>query len=174
MNKIMKAETIFLVFDLFLFFQCLAFIKRQSHERLPLNPRNPWPPRVSKIRILLTLSVRKVIQDHWALVTTIYFTSGQSLQMIICKRSNPLDDHLQEAGSSPWSFASGQILRIIICKWPVNPDDHLQGLFFFQMIICKRPDPPDDQLQEAGSSKSLALTHPILSRFTQSLDDFEP
>ena len=96
----MKAETIFLVFDLFLFFQCLAFTKRQSHERLPLNPRNPWPPRVSKIRILWTLSVRKVIQDHWALVTTIYSTSGQSLQMIICKRSNPLDDHLQEAGSS--------------------------------------------------------------------------
>ena len=100
MNKIMKAETIFLVFDLFLFFQCLAFTKRQSHERLPLNPRNPWPPRVSKIRILWTLSVRKVIQDHWALVTTIYSTSGESLQMIICKRSNPLDDHLQEAGSS--------------------------------------------------------------------------
>ena len=100
MNKIMKAETIFLVFDLFLFFQCLAFTKRQSHERLPLNPRNPWPPRVSKIRILWTLSVRKVIQDHWALVTTIYSTSGQSLQMIICNRSNPLDDHVQEAGSS--------------------------------------------------------------------------
>ena len=28
------------------------------------------------------------------------FARGQSLQMIICKKSVPLDDHLQEAGTS--------------------------------------------------------------------------
>ena len=83
--------------------------------------------------------------------------------MITCQRPDAPDDHLQEAGSSGWSFASGQILRMIICKWPVPPDDHLQvagsaGWSFARgrirwMIICKRPDPPDDHLQEAGSSR---------------------
>ena len=56
--------------------------------------------------------------------------------MIICKRPDPSDDHLQEsgppsdhlqkAGSSRRSFAKGQILRMIICKRSAPPDDHLQ------------------------------------------------
>ena len=71
------------------------------------------------------------------------------------------DDHLQEVGSSGWSFARGQIFLMIICKRPNPPDDHLQmagpsGWSFargqiLRMIICKRPDPPDDYLQGAGS-----------------------
>ena len=36
--------------------------------------------------------------------------------LIICKWPVPQDDHLQEAGSSRWSFARGQILRMIICN----------------------------------------------------------
>ena len=43
------------------------------------------------------------------------FVRDQSLQMIICKRPDPQDDHLQEARSSGWSFAKGWILRMIIC-----------------------------------------------------------
>ena len=53
------------------------------------------------------------------------FARGRSLQMIICKRPDPLDDHLQVAGSSRWSFESGRILRMIICERPDYPDDHL-------------------------------------------------
>ena len=66
--------------------------------------------------------------------------------MIICKRPTPLDDHLQDTGSSIWSFARGWFLRVIICKRPVPPDDHLQEMgpskWSFarskplQMIIC--------------------------------------
>ena len=36
--------------------------------------------------------------------------------MIICKKPVPLDDHLQEAGPSRWSFARGWFLWMIICK----------------------------------------------------------
>ena len=82
--------------------------------------------------------------------------------MIICKRPDLRDDHLQEIGSSIWSVARGRILQIIICKWLVHPDDHLQEACFskwsfargpiLRMIICRRPDPLDDQLQEACPS----------------------
>ena len=58
--------------------------------------------------------------------------------MIIFKRPDPLDDHLQDAGSSRWSFARGWILL----------DDHLQearssrwsfaSRWILRMIICKR------------------------------------
>ena len=41
------------------------------------------------------------------------------------KRPAPLDDHLQEASPSEWSFARGRPLWVIICKGPVPPDDHL-------------------------------------------------
>ena len=81
-------------------------------------------------------------------------------RMIICKRLDPPDDHLQEAGSSGWPFASGWSLQIIICKRTDPPDDHLQwagpsrwsfasGRILW-MIICKRPDSPDDHFQEWG------------------------
>ena len=94
--------------------------------------------------------------------------------MIICKRLDPPDDHLQKAGSSRWSFARGRILWMIICKWPDPPDDHLQEagssrLSFasgqiLRMIICKRPDPQDDHLKEAVSSLSpLNLPYPPFS-----------
>ena len=93
-------------------------------------------------------------------------------QMIIYTRLVPPDDHLQDTGSSGWSFARGQSLQMIICKWPNPPDDHLQvagssgwsfvrGRFsrwpfargqILRMIICEKPDPLDDHLQEAGSS----------------------
>ena len=46
--------------------------------------------------------------------------------MIICKRPDPPDDHLQVACPSIWSFASSWILQMIICKWPSPPYDHLQ------------------------------------------------
>ena len=45
---------------------------------------------------------------------------------IICKRPVPLDDHLQKAGPSGWSFARGRPIWMIICNRPVPPDDHLQ------------------------------------------------
>ena len=46
--------------------------------------------------------------------------------MIICKRPDPPNDHLQEARSSRWSFARGQIPRMIFCNRPDPPVDHLQ------------------------------------------------
>ena len=79
--------------------------------------------------------------------------------MIICKRPDPPDDHLQEAGSSGWSFERDWILQMIICERPDPPDDHLQeagssrwSFTSGRMIICKKLDPLDDHLQEAGSS----------------------
>ena len=48
--------------------------------------------------------------------------------MIICKRPNPPDDHLQEASSSRWSFARGWSIRMNICKRQVPPDAHLHFL----------------------------------------------
>ena len=42
------------------------------------------------------------------------FVRGQSLYMIICKRPDPLGDHLQVACPSNWSFARGWILQMII------------------------------------------------------------
>ena len=47
-------------------------------------------------------------------------------RMIICKRPVPMDDRLQEAGPSGWSFARGWSLRIIICEELVPPNDRLQ------------------------------------------------
>ena len=41
------------------------------------------------------------------------------------KRPAPLDDHLQEASPSGWSFARGRPHWVIICKRPVPPDDNL-------------------------------------------------
>ena len=96
----------------------------------------------------------------------------QSLRMIIYKRPDSPDDHLQEARSSGWSFARGRPLCMMMCKSlappddhgkrPDPPDDHLQKPGssawsiargrILRMIICKKPDPPDDHLQEAGSS----------------------
>ena len=66
---------------------------------------------------------------------------GRTLQMIGCKRKDPLDYHLQVAGLSTWSFARGCFFQMIICKRRI-----------LRMIIWGRPDPLDDQLQEAGSS----------------------
>ena len=43
-------------------------------------------------------------------------------QMIICKRPDPPDDHLQEASPSGWWFARGRPLWMIICKRPAPPD----------------------------------------------------
>ena len=81
-------------------------------------------------------------------------------RMIICKRPILLNDHLQEAGPSRWSFAIGQSLQMIICKRPVPLDDHLQeagpSRWSFargrplRMFSCKGLIPPDDQLQGAG------------------------
>ena len=48
------------------------------------------------------------------------------LRMVFCKRLVPPYDHLQEAGSSIWSFARGRIPCMIFCKRPDPPDDHLQ------------------------------------------------
>ena len=83
-------------------------------------------------------------------------------EQLVLERSARLNDHLQMASTSRWSFARGRILQMIICKRPVPPDDHLQiarpsGWSFargriLRMIICKRPVPPDDHLQEARSS----------------------
>ena len=93
--------------------------------------------------------------------------------MIICKRSGSRDDHLQEAGSSGWSFAKGQPLWTIICKRPASPDDHPQeagpsgqslakaspsGWSFargrsLRMILCKSPATLDDYLQEANNNR---------------------
>ena len=85
--------------------------------------------------------------------------------MIICKRPVHLDDHLQEACPSGWSFARGRRIQMIICKRPVHQDDYLQEAGQFRwsfakgrsirMIICKRPDNSDDHLREAGSSRWL-------------------
>ena len=82
--------------------------------------------------------------------------------MIICEGLDLLDNHLQVARSSKWSFAQGQILQMIICKGPDLLDNHLQvarssgwslkrGKILL-MIICKRPVPPDVHLKEARSS----------------------
>ena len=90
--------------------------------------------------------VIRMTSDGWS------FLRGQSLQMIICKRTEPLNDHLQEAESSGWSFAIGPSLHMIICIWPDPPDDHLRDRILW-MIICNWPDPPDDYFQEAGSSE---------------------
>ena len=67
------------------------------------------------------------------------FVRGQSLRMVICKRPDPPDDHLQKtvssrwsfarAGSSRWSFASGRIFRMKICH---------------HVIICHLLDAPHD------------------------------
>ena len=84
--------------------------------------------------------------------------------MIICKRPDPPDDHLQEARSSGWSLASGLSLQMIPGRWPI--------LWILMMIICKRPDPPidhlkeqdpqDDHLQEARSSRWSLASERIL------------
>ena len=70
--------------------------------------------------------------------------------------------HLQESGSSRWSYARGQSLPIIIFNRLAPLDDHLQeagpsGWSFarvrpLQMTICKRPVPPDHHFQEASPS----------------------
>ena len=54
------------------------------------------------------------------------FARGWSLRIIIFKRLAPLDDHLQEAGPSGWSFARVRPLQMTICKRPVPPDHHFQ------------------------------------------------
>ena len=48
------------------------------------------------------------------------------LQMIICKRPVPLDDHFKEAGPFGWSFVRGRPLPMIICRRLAVLDDHLQ------------------------------------------------
>ena len=63
-----------------------------------------------------------------------------------------LDDHLQEACPSGWSFARVWPLKMIICKRPVPPDHDLQEAGPLRMIIYKSSAPPDDHLQEVGSS----------------------
>ena len=88
--------------------------------------------------------------------------------MIICKRPDPPDDHLQVARSSGWSFQRGRVLRMIICKRQDPQDGHLQeacsskwsfaSSWILRMIICKWPDPPDDHLKEAGSSATPTPT----------------
>ena len=92
--------------------------------------------------------------------------------MIICKRSFHLDDHLQKADPSRWSFARGWFIQMIICKRLVDQDDHFKRLVHpnnhlqevvlswwsfakgrsIQMIICKRLIHTDHHLQEAGPS----------------------
>ena len=44
--------------------------------------------------------------------------------MIICKRLDPPDDHLQEAGSSVWSFAKDRILWMNNENANDNDDDN--------------------------------------------------
>ena len=79
------------------------------------------------------------------------FSRGRSLQMIICKRPVPSDDHFQEAELFGWSFSTGRSLGMISCEGPVPSDDHvLLKRRSFWIIICKRPFPSDDHLQEAS------------------------
>ena len=55
--------------------------------------------------------------------------TAAALQMIICKRPAPPDDHLQEAGPSRSSFARGWPLHIIICNRPApHFDNQEKGL----------------------------------------------
>ena len=109
----------------------------------------------------------------------------QGWWMIICKWTVPLDDYLQEARSSGWSFASGLSLRMIIYKWPDPLDDHLHearssGWSFasgriLRMINCKRPDSSHDLLQEAGSSRWSfvrgQILRMIICKWPDPLDD---
>ena len=50
----------------------------------------------------------------------------QGWQVIICKRQVLLDDHLQKAGLSGWSFARGRYIQMILCKRLATLDDYLQ------------------------------------------------
>ena len=81
--------------------------------------------------------------------------SWQGWQMIICKRSVPSDDHLQEARSSEWSFARGQIIWKIICKTAGPSRWSFARGWILWMISCMRPGPPDDHLREAGPPRWL-------------------
>ena len=84
--------------------------------------------------------------------------------MIICKRPDPPDDHLQEAGSSRWSFASG---RMIICRSLDPLDDHLQVASpsrwsfakgrILRMIICNNDNDNDNDNNEGGDRDDWGL-----------------
>ena len=74
-------------------------------------PGNYWNPQ---LLLLLRLA------SGWS------FARSRSLQIIICKWLAPLNDNLQEAGTSGSPFARGRPLRMTIWKRTVPLDHHLQ------------------------------------------------
>ena len=96
-----------------------------------------------KMRIIFETKKRGCMGALWVLPNNLYslpyslghlfyvvpLLHSRSLQMIICRRLDPPEDHLQEAGSSGGSFARGQ------SKWSIA-----SGRIVW-MIVCKRPDP---------------------------------
>ena len=93
-----------------------------------------------KTRANCSRKVREIEFRSWEM-----WLGWQGWRMIICKRLNPPDDHLQEAWSSEWSFASGRILQMITCKRLDPPDNHMQeigfaGCWMLERICCKWPD----------------------------------
>ena len=143
--------------------ECPNFIELMSRIQAPYGRCLHLPPSPDangmwfEKRANCSRKVREIESRYWE-----GWIGWQGWRMIICKRSVPPDDHLQEARSSGLLFARGRILWMIICEWPIPQNDHLQVARSFewsfargwilQMVICKRPDSPDDLLKEAGSS----------------------
>ena len=74
------------------------------------HPNTP-PFHLTKTRANCSRKVREIESRSWERWLGWWGWRGwRGWRMIICNRPDPPDDHLQEAGSSVWSFARGRIL----------------------------------------------------------------